>query len=105
MHAGVCPRVLISGLVVYLIRSLEAAFSRHVAWLATIQAELVLEASVLLLLGEFLKFLGEGIDLSTVFFCCGGTVLESSLRFTGASSKGWVAVQPPYAVEFSGFLD
>ena len=62
------------------------------AWLATVQAELVLEASVLLLLGDFLEFLGKGIDLSTIFFCCGGMILESSLRFTGASSKGWVTV-------------
>ena len=53
---GVRPRTLISGLAIYLIRSLEVAFSRHVTWLATIQAELVLEASVLLLLGEFLEF-------------------------------------------------
>ena len=75
------------------------------AWLATIQAELVLEVSVLLLLGEFLEFLGKGIDLGAIFFCCGGTVLESSLRSTGASSEGWVTVQPPYAVKFSGFLD
>ena len=97
--------MLISGLVVYLIRSLEAAFSHHVAWLATIQAELVLEASVFLLLGEFLEFLGKGIDLGTVLFCSSGTVLESSLRSTGVSSEGWVAVQLPYAVEFSGFLD
>ena len=72
---GVRPRTLISGLVVYLIRFLEAAFSRHVAWLGTIQAELVLEVSVLLLLGEFLEFLSEGINLSAIFFCCGGTVL------------------------------
>ena len=75
MHAGVRPRTLISVLVICLIRSLEAAFSRHVAWLATVQAELVLEASVLLLLGEFLEFLGKGIDLSAIFFCCGGTIL------------------------------
>ena len=92
MHTGVCPRTLISVLAIYLIRSLEVAFSRHVAWLATIQAELVLEVSVLLLFGEFLKFLGKGIDLSAIFFCCGGTILESSLRLTGASSKGWVTV-------------
>ena len=105
MHTGVRSRTLVSGLIVYLVRSLEAAFLHHVAWLATIQAELVLEASVLLLLGEFLEFLGEGIDLSTIFFHCGGMILESSLRSTGASSKGWVAVQPPYVAKFSGFLD
>ena len=92
MHTGVCPRSLISRLIVYLAGSLEAAFSCHVAWLATIQAELVLEVSVLLLLGEFLEFLGKGIDLGAVFFCCGGAVLESSLRSTGASSEGWVTV-------------
>ena len=105
MHVGVRPWMLVSGLIVYLIRSLEAAFSCHVAWLATIQAELVLEALVFLLLGEFLEFLGKGIDLSVILFCSRSAILESSLRSTGASSKGWVAVQPPYAVEFSGFLD
>ena len=102
---GVCPRTLVSGLIVHLTGSLEVAFPHHVAWLATIQAKLVLEVSVLLLLGEFLKFLGKCIDLSTIFFCSGGTVLESSLRSTGASSEGWVAVQSPCAVEFSGFLN
>ena len=75
------------------------------AWLATIQAELVLEVSVFLLLGEFLKFLGKCIDLGVILFCSCGTILESSLRSTGASSKGWVTVQPPYAIEFSGFLN
>ena len=92
MHAGVCPRTLTSGLVIYLIRSLEVAFLGHVAWFATVQAELVLKASVFLLLGEFLEFLGKGINLSAIFFCCGSTILESSLRSTGASSEGWVAV-------------
>ena len=102
---GVCPRTLIARLIISLIGSLEAAFPRHVAWLATIQAELVLEVSVLLFLREFLKFLGKGVDLGTVFFSGGSTILESSLRSTGASSEGWVAVQLPYVVEFSGFLD
>ena len=102
---GVRPRTLVSWLIVHLTGSLEVAFSRHVAWLATIQAKLVLEVSVLLLLGEFLEFLGKSIDLSAILFCCGGTVLESSLRSTGASSEGGVTVQPPYAVEFSGFFN
>ena len=105
MHAGVCPWMLVSGLVIYLTGSLQVAFSHHVAWLATIQAELVLEVSVFLLLGEYLKFLCKGIDLGAILFCSSGTILESSLRSTGASSKGWVAVQPPYAVKFSGFFD
>ena len=97
--------MLIAGQIVSLIGSLEVAFSCHVAWLATVQAELVLETSVLLFLREFLEFLGKSIDLSTVFFCSGGTTLESCLRSTGVSSEGWVAVQLPYVVEFSGFLD
>ena len=59
---GVCPRTLVSGLIVYLTGSLEAVFSCHVAWLATIQAELVLEVSLLLFLKEFLEFLGKCID-------------------------------------------
>ena len=92
MHLGVHPRALVSGLIVHLAGSLEVAFSHHVAWLATIQAELVLEALVFLLLGEFLEFLGKSIDLGTILFCSSSMVLESSLRSTGASSKGWVAV-------------
>ena len=76
MHTGVHPRMLVSGLIVHLVGSLEVAFSRHVAWLATIQTELVLEVSVFLFLGEFLEFLGKGINLSTIFFCSGSTVLE-----------------------------
>ena len=98
MHVGVRPRMLIARLIVSLIGSLEVEFSCHVAWLATVQAELVLETSILLFLREFLEFLGKSIDLSSVFFCSGSTVLESSLRSTGASSEGWVAVQPPYMV-------
>ena len=89
---GVRPRMLVSGLIVHLTGSLEVAFLHHVAWLATIQAKLVLEASVLLFFGEFLEFLGKGIDLGAILFCSSGTILESSLRSTGASSKGWVAV-------------
>ena len=76
MHVGVHPRTLISRLIAYLTRSLEVAFPCHVAWLATIQVELVLEASVFLLLGEYLEFLGKCIDLGTIFFCSGGMVLE-----------------------------
>ena len=55
------------------------------------QAELVLEVSVILFFGTFLKFLGNCIDLGAILFCS-GMILESSLRFTGASSEGWVAV-------------
>ena len=84
--------MLVSGLIVHLVGSLEVAFSHHVAWLATIQAELVLEASVFLLLGEFLKCLDKSIDLGTALFCSSSTTLESSLRSTGASSKDWEAV-------------
>ena len=69
MHVGVHPRTLVSRLIVYLTGSLEAAFSHHVAQLATIQAELVLEVLASLSSAYFLNFFhpmwsGESPQLS-----------------------------------------
>ena len=66
------------------------AFLHHVAWLSTIQAELVLEVLDFLLLGMFLKFLG--CDCIDFILCSGGMIFVPPLRSTGSSSEGRDAV-------------